>query len=185
LTVGIYDPETGRALKPTNPQGQPLGLIFAGQVKIASLEGQADEVPNPVRYLVDDVAALIGYTIEPEIVSPGGVLTVALYWEAMATPPEDYTVFVHLIDESGISHGQGDGPPVRGDYPTSHWESGEVIADEHAVTVQSAAPAGRYRLAVGLYRLDDGTRLPVQDAAGLPQPDERIVLPAEIRVSGE
>lgn len=185
LAVGVYDPETGRHLKPTNLQSQPLGLIFAGQVKIAASEAQIVEVSNPIRYSMGEVAMLVGYAAEPVAVAPGGALPVTLYWEVLAVPSEDYTVFVHLLDESGTLRGQGDGPPVRGDYPTSQWEPGEVIADEHVVTVRPDAPAGRYRLAVGLYRQGDGTRLPVQDADGVPQPDERVILLEEVWVSIE
>ena len=176
LLVGIYNPDTDEHLSPTNPQGQPLGLIFAGQVKIAAMEDQVVEVPHPVRYLVGDATILVGYAVEPTVVTPGAVLWVTLYWEATAVPPEDYTVFVHLLDESGTLRGQGDGPPMNGDYPTSLWEPGEIIADERAVTVYADAPPGRYRLAAGLYRLADGSRLPVRDAASVPQADAAIPL---------
>jgi 4-amino-4-deoxy-L-arabinose transferase-like glycosyltransferase len=182
LLVGVYDPDTGEHLQPTDPQGQPLGLIFAGRVKIAAPESRAIEIPNPVRYHVGDVAALVGYTVEPETVSPGGTLRVALYWQATATLPEDYTVFVHLLDGSDALRGQGDGPPVGGDYPTTLWEPGEIVADEHAVSVHADAPPGRYRLAVGFYRPPDGARLPVWDAAGAPQAGDRAILPLEAKV---
>jgi hypothetical protein len=185
LAVGVYDPNTDEHLTPTDPQGQPLGLIFAGQVKIAALEAQVVEVLNPVRYTMGDTVALIGYAIEPGTAAPGGALQVTLYWEAMARPPEDYTVFVHLLDESGTLRGQGDGPPMLGDYPTSLWEPGEVIADEHSVTIHADAPPRRYRLAVGLYRLADGVRLPVRDSDGVIQPDGRVMLPPEVWVRDE
>jgi hypothetical protein len=176
LLVGVYNPDTDEHLAPTNPQGQPLGLIFAGQVKIAAPKDRVVEVSNPMRYSVGDAVVLVGYAVEPTVVTPGGVLWVTLYWEATAVPPEDYTVFVHLLDESGTLRGQGDGPPMNGYYPTSLWEPGEIIADERAVTVYADAPPGRYRLAAGLYRLADGTRLPVRDAASVPQADAAIPL---------
>ena len=184
LAVGVYDPDTDEHLRPTNPQGQPLGLLIAGQIKIAAPEAQAVEVPNSLRYPVGDAAALIGYAVEPAAVAPGGALRVTLYWQATATPPEDYAIFVHLLDGSGALRGQGDGPPMHGDYPTSLWESGEAITDEHVVTVHADAPPGRYGLAVGLYRLADGVRLPVRNSGGVIQPDGRVTLPAEVWVSG-
>jgi len=110
---------------------------------------------------------------------------VTLYWEATAVPAEDYTVFVHLLDGSGSLRGQGDGPPVGGDYATSLWVPGEVIADEHVVTIHADAPPGDYSLAAGLYRLADGVRLPVQDADGVSQPGDRVVLPVGLWVPGE
>lgn len=176
LAVGVYDPGTGEHLSPADPQGQPLGLVVAGQVKIAAPEGQVVEVPNPMRYSLGDVAALVGYAVEPRTVVSGGTLRVILYWEALAAPTEDYTVFVHLLDESGVLCGQGDGPPINGDYSTSLWEQGEIVADEHIVTVRADAPPGCYRLATGLYHPADGARLLVQDADGVSQPGDWIVL---------
>jgi 4-amino-4-deoxy-L-arabinose transferase-like glycosyltransferase len=185
LAIGIYDPDTGEHLEPTNPQGQPLGLIFAGGIKIAAPEPEAIEVPNRVRYRVGDTIALIGYAVEPLSVAPDDTLRVTLYWEATATPPEDYTVFVHLLDESGALRSQGDGPPMLGDYPTSLWETGEIIADEHTVPLDATVPSGRYRLAVGLYRLADGVRLPVRDTDDAIQQNDRVMLPPEVWVLDE
>jgi hypothetical protein len=185
LAVGVYDPATGVHLKPANPQGQPLGLILVGRVKIAAPEGQEIEIPNPLRYTVGEVASLTGFEVEPATATAGETVQVTLYWQALAAPAEDYTVFVHLLDAQGAPRGYGDGPPVGGDYPTGLWEPGEVIVDEHAVRVDPGAPPGPYRIAVGLYRPADGSRLPVQDGAGAPQPEERIVLPFELQIGGE
>jgi len=82
----------------------------------------------------------------------------------------------------GESRGRGDGPPMNGDYPPSYWERGEAIVDEHNMVVDTDAPPGEYQLAVGLYRPADGTRLPVWDAAGVPQPEDRVILPAVIEL---
>lgn len=185
LVVGVYNPETDEHLEPADPQGRPLGLVIAGQVKIAVPEGESLQVPHPLHYRVGDVAALVGSDVNSAMITPGGTLAVTLYWEALTALPEDYTVFVHLLDETGALRGQGDGPPMGGDYPTSLWEPGEVIADEHLVNVHADAPPGGYRLATGFYLPPDGPRLPVQDADGTPQSDDRIILPVWLGVSGE
>ncbi|MFZ5919404.1 MAG: phospholipid carrier-dependent glycosyltransferase [Chloroflexota bacterium] len=183
LAVGVYQPETEAHLPPANPQGQPLGLVIGGQVKIAAPPGQTTEITYPLRVNVDSLAELIGYDVQPAAVAPDKVLSVTLYWKATVTAAEDYTVFVHLLDAAGIMRGQGDGPPLNGDYPTSLWEPGEVIADTHRVAVQPDAPPGHYRLAVGFYRPADDTRLPLTDAGGARLPEDRALLPAEMPVS--
>jgi hypothetical protein len=61
---------------------------------------------------------------------------------------------------------------VDGEYPTDWWEAGETIADEHALDLR-ALPPGRYRLLIGMYRLDTGERLPAYGADG-PLPDYAI-----------
>ena len=55
--------------------------------------------------------------------------------------------------------GQGDGQPFGGDYPTSRWLPNETIVEDRVVKPDNPTPA--VALALGLYRLADGTRLPI------------------------
>jgi hypothetical protein len=71
--------------------------------------------------------------------------------------------------------GQQDSIPGQGDYPTTGWAVGEVVADRYTVALQADAPPGDYVLEIGLYDATTGERLPVLDAAGRPQ-DDRIIL---------
>jgi 4-amino-4-deoxy-L-arabinose transferase-like glycosyltransferase len=174
LAVGVYDQETGEPLVALTPQGGPAGLVVATEVKIAPSTG-AVSIPNPVTYSVGDQVELVGYSVELE-----PELAVTLYWAPTSEGLEDYTIFVHLLSEDGELWGQGDGPPVNGDYPTSLWAPGETIVDRHHVTIKENCPPGLYHLAVGLYRLGDDTRLKVWDAVGVEQPDGRILLPDPI-----
>ncbi len=105
---------------------------------------------------------LLGYDLAPQPVAPGATLTVTLVWRSLAATERDYTVFVHLRNADGVLAGQHDGQPMLGSYPTSLWLPGEVISDRHEVWVDTAASPGAYRLEVGLYLAESGTRLPVQ-----------------------
>ncbi len=177
MAVGVYRPQDELALTPMTADGTHLELVIAGQVKIAAPKRPEATPPNPVTFSVGDLTELVGYET-----GAGETIQVTLYWQATAAPPEDFTVLIHLLDPAGTLRGQGDGTPVNGDYPTSYWEPGEVIVDEHAVIMDPDAPPGRYRLAVGLYRPGDGTRLPVWDGDGVPQPNALILLPTEIEL---
>lgn len=77
-----------------------------------------------------------------------------------------------------------DSQPLEGDYPTSFWDIGEVIEDEHILTVNEDAPSGLCRLEVGMYELATGQRLPVLD-----EPRKvkviRILLPLSIQVESQ
>ena len=46
----------------------------------------------------------------------------------------------------------------------------------------SDAPLGPYHIAVGLFDLATGLRLPIFDAAGNELPNQQIVLPVEVTV---
>jgi len=62
--------------------------------------------------------------------------------------------------------GQQDAEPCQGSYPTTAWEAGDIVLTRHQIAVAQDAPAGDYRLSVGMYDAPTGERLPVRDAAG-------------------
>ncbi len=87
-------------------------------------------------------------------------LAITLYWEASSAPGQDYTVFVHLLDATGERIAQSDAQPMKGECPTSLWQSGEGYADRHTIEVTGIGAGGPYKLSVGLYFLETGERLP-------------------------
>jgi 4-amino-4-deoxy-L-arabinose transferase-like glycosyltransferase len=105
-----------------------------------------------------------------------GALPLTLYWQAAAAPGGDYSVFIHLVDEAtGETVAQVDGIPVQGLRLTSGWRAGEVLTDPYRLPVPAELPAGRYAIYAGLYRSEDGVRLPVS-LDGETQPGDRLRL---------
>ena len=70
--------------------------------------------------------------------------------------PHVYSVFVHVLDAAEGIVAQGDGPPELGERTNADWPVGEVIVDPHRFALPTVRPL---RLRVGLYRLDNNTRL--------------------------
>jgi hypothetical protein len=95
-----------------------------------------------------------------------------LYWQPVADPVADYTVFVHLRRQGGEIVAQADGPPAQGRYPTGLWQAGEIIKDELTLPPVSLA-SGPYELVIGMYNFATGERLPVEGS-----PDNTILLQA-------
>jgi hypothetical protein len=122
-----------------------------------------------------DAVALIGYDV-PERVSPGDTLRVTLYWHARAAVSGDYKVFVHLLDVNGVAVAQDDNKPVGWTYPTTHWEPGQYVRDEHILTLDESTARGDYALFVGMYDPDTGVRVDVTDTQGTLLPDGRAML---------
>ena len=102
--------------------------------------------------------SLVGLDIAP---ASGGALPVTLYWLAWTFVDESYTVFVQVLGSDGRPVAQSDALPEDGRYPTSLWEPGETVRDEHSVTIPAALPPGVYSLVAGMYQLSSGQRLPV------------------------
>ncbi len=117
-------------------------------------------VAHPVRANLGGVAELLGYETEETNLKAGQTLNLRLYWRAPGETDTSYTVFVHLLDQSGRIWGQRDRPPI---FPTTSWVQDEIIADDYRLEIRSDAPPGRYRLEVGLYEAVSGQRLATPD----------------------
>jgi hypothetical protein len=147
--------------------------------------GPAMERPplHPRQVALAGVMRLVGYDQSPSSARPGERLTVTLYWQPQSEIAYDYTTYVHLVDASGRGITQSDHPPGGEYYPTSIWRPGEVLRDDHILTVPQDVAPGVYRLVVGMYRQPsleplggpaDVGLLAVKDPASV-----RMTLPAE------
>jgi hypothetical protein len=131
-----------------------------------------------VYYDLDGKVALVGYELTLPVDREAGRLDLRLYWQALSEINEDYTVFVHWLDEGGRILTQQDNQPRNSTYPTGLWDEGEIVEDLYHLTV----PAGRppVLLAVGMYRLETLERLAVFDENGQRLEDDRIILRGEM-----
>ncbi|MCZ7573369.1 MAG: glycosyltransferase family 39 protein [Ardenticatenaceae bacterium] len=124
---------------------------------------------------------LLGYDL-PTSAAPGDTVHLTLYWQALRPIPLPYKVFTHIINADEHIWGQKDDVPAAGARPTTGWLPGEIIVDPYAIPLNPEAPAGRYRLEIGLYDAATGQRLgPARDAAGQQLNGERVLL-GEIEV---
>jgi hypothetical protein len=139
LKVG--GPPPGITLPTAQPQN-PLDLSFAGQITLLGF----------------DLPTAAGNPIHNSQFTIHNLLLLTLFWCSDAMPAADYTVFIHLLDPAGNLVAQFDSPPAAGAYPTSLWDPGEIIPDEHLLP---DLPPGHYTVQIGLYRPDTGQRLPV------------------------
>jgi hypothetical protein len=129
-------------------------------------------IGHPLHIRYGDVAELIGYDLTTDRVRPGEELKLTAYWRALSPTSTNYTVFVHLRGEDGRLLGQRDTYTGLGNYPTSLWQPGQIIADSYWVPVTNtlaaalpgASPVGRIDL--GLYALDTRQALPAVDPLG-------------------
>jgi hypothetical protein len=123
----------------------------------------------------EDKMRLIDYEIHNVQVRKGDALQLSLTWEALASMDEDYTVFVHILDDGDRIWGQEDIQPARGTHPTTQWAEMELVADPHTVWTDPQAPLGLYRLEVGVYLLRTMERLYLLDDSGGPIAESLIL----------
>jgi hypothetical protein len=168
LLVGMYHyPEM-------EPLGGPadIGLVAVKDPGSVQMTFSADlssrtETLRTTDVEFSDRIALLGY--DPKLLE--NRLQLTLYWQAERLLDQNWTVFVHLVDNSESLVAQHDSQPRAGAYPTSVWDPGEVVADRHEVELPVDLPEGNYQVVVGLYTADSGERLPVLDSQGNPAGD--------------
>ena len=123
-------------LREVPDSAQPLSALFGEQVRLVGFE-----MDGQVFSATDD-------TFHP----PSGWIHVTLYWEAAGDLSEDYVATVHLTDAAGQVWGGSLERPTSGMrfYPTSDWQPGEVVRDDHDVNLNPRTPPGTYILTASL-----------------------------------
>ncbi|MGM0401701.1 MAG: ArnT family glycosyltransferase [Chloroflexota bacterium] len=123
-----------------------------------------------------EIAELLGYDLENASARAGQVVSLSLYWRALDTPAKNYKIFVHLVDQEEEIIAQHDSVPANWARPTTGWQAGEVISDEHELLIPDHVPSGTYRLYAGMYDATTFARLPALDRQGEQQPHDRLLL---------
>jgi hypothetical protein len=136
----------------------------------------------PAQAQIGAAITLVGYDLDSVTVKPGAALRLTLYWHPLASVPKSYTVFAHLLDGQNRIWGQQDSVPCAGACETTGWVEGEFIADSYVLTVRPDAPAGEYRIGLGMYDPVSMERLPALDDNGTGWPGDRVMLAVPIVV---
>ncbi len=157
VQLGLYDTHTRERL-PVSDGLPGIDALILGDVRVVGTE----PVPPPALKLgtrFGPSVQLVG--IDPPRLVDRTTVAVTLDWRADRPLDRDYTVFVQLLSSEGKLVAQSDGYPAGGALPTSSWLPGEIIRDEHRLTLRPDLPPGTYHLIAGLYLLSTGQRLPV------------------------
>ena len=109
---------------------------------------------------------LRGYDLDASNAASGS-LGLTVHWQARGRLPEDYMLFVHVLDTNGARIGGVDVPPGGAREPTSAWRPGSYLSAALQVPIQPNLPPGTYWIAIGVYEPRSGARL---DVRAPPQP---------------
>lgn len=116
--------------------------------------------PGDLAIMLGENIRFMGYDLSGNL-SPGRRLSLTLYWQAVQSMADDYTIFVHLLGSDEHLLAQHDAPPLGGTYPTSRWVVSDVFSHRVSLTIPTDSPPGRYELFAGMYTYPDIIRLPV------------------------
>ena len=117
-------------------------------------------------------------------VFPGDDVQVDLAFMSNAPLPRDWSLFIHLVDGTGLTVAQLDTMPGGGLRPTSGWQPGRLLLDSYTVAIPvTAHTPNRASWQVGFYDHRSGERLPQVDGGTSYTFGEVTICPAGFTVS--
>lgn len=130
------------------------GRIYARAIRVPAGSTLA-RWPTEVTRTRWPAISLWGYDLNEPIYHPGEIIYLQLWWRATARPTTDWTVFTHVLgpprEDGSIVWAGHDGRPGQGSAPTTTWQPGDLILDEHQIRLPADMPPGEYEIEVGLY----------------------------------
>jgi len=156
LSAGYYRLEVGTYNVDSLALAAPLRPII--WFRVGEPPQKTDQILGTVW---ENQLRLVGMDALDGSIVAGEPLNIRLVWRADAPIPEDYTIFLHLLDGVGEIVAQQDRAPLGGFYPTSQWAVEEPVEDHYQLILPEADNVDTYRLLVGLYQPESGVRLPL------------------------
>lgn len=119
-----------------------------------------------------DNITMVSFTRTPQTAKPGNAFCIQLNWMAQMDVTNNYTIFIHVLDEQGQLVAQSD--IWAG---TADWNMGGEITTKHGLILPSALPPETYQIHAGLYNATTGTRLTLTDGETYIQLGEILISP--------
>lgn len=149
------------------PEGGSLALRgrqAGGQSAYDVVQSSRRPVPENTAASVniDGPLVFLGYDLDGTHAQRGSEVLLRTYWRVGRTTDRPLSIMAHLVGTDGVPLAVGDGLGV----PVENWQPGDMIVQEHLLSVPQDTPAGQYWLHSGAYWLDTMERWPVRDADG-------------------
>ena len=138
---------------------QPVHTVMIHGVPYVWIYQVAPTVAHAVSADFADTIRLRGYSLAQN--DSNGAISVRLAWETLRVSTQDYAAFVHLIGPDGQIYAHVD-PQLQ----TSQISAHSFRQASVQLQLPPQAPAGSYRVVVGVYTPNDGQRLALPAAIG-------------------
>ncbi|UCG24137.1 MAG: hypothetical protein JSW55_18770, partial [Chloroflexota bacterium] len=146
-------PNLSQHLSTVGVQPEPLGTFTFYEVGDEVMA--AEMFNNPPEASFGGEISLLNY----HLVEDDDSTELIAIWRVDKPPTADRSFFVHLLDESGAIVGQDDAQGA----PAAHWQTGDIIIQQHDVNLPDAT--GQFQIRVGVYDPRSGIRLLSTDGA--------------------
>ncbi len=164
VQIGLFDPGTQARFPIATADGQvagdqvPLGLLY-----VTTDDGSDPRIPEvPFEVKLDNNINLLGFSVSRTANDPSSV-DLALHWYSEGNIVKDHSIFAQLLDSQGHINVQVESQPLNGLYPTSHWQTGEIVVDHLILPYDQRWLSEEYNLAIGMYDPEVGTPVKILD----------------------
>jgi methionine-rich copper-binding protein CopC len=158
LGVGLYNPETMMRLSILEEEGHEAGMYFLEEIAVTRPKSPPAiedlDMQRQVTVEYENGMTLLGYSAEREYLPLGDFYRLALFWVAETRLSENFSVALRLLDSNGDVVLSRISEPSAGRYPTTAWERGEIVRDNHAIRIPKDLPDGQYRLQLAVFEAD-------------------------------
>lgn len=141
LIAGYYDIESQEPLQVIDANTSQATTPFIGNLIVHGESGEIDAA-----YQFGDHITMT----EPEMAVTDNGEELCFVWQTNQQLEADYTVFMHLRDDTGEIVYQEDFKPKLGQYPTWAWAVGEIVEYCHFIATENI-PDTVTNVAIGMY----------------------------------
>ncbi len=138
-------------------QDIPSGSVVENRTLITLVVSSGARTPVGADF--GEQISLTAYELTRLQYKPGESIPLTFFWQAISSPANNYTMFIHLTTPQGGIVSQLDTSPQVG--PTSSWPVGEILIDPYQLSIPPSVNTGDYQLRVGFYDSLSNTRLPI------------------------
>ncbi len=131
LRVRVIGPEG--PLTPTTEQNKSLGNTYLRPLRVTAYRPATGDEPTLGRF--GPHIALVDAQVAP---TSKDCLAVTLTWRCTGQVATNYDLSLRIYDAKGVHLSEfDDTQPHQGLYPTSLWQTGELVTDRHTVTLST------------------------------------------------
>ncbi len=161
LALSVYEDQSGRVYPASMAGGAASQRAHLGEVTLLPPLTAPQIAPQHALdgAILGSEIELAGFDLPRTTLSPGEMLGLTLYWQAVSAPTRDFTATADLVDDAGIVAASSTLAPGGSGFATSAWRPGFAVRDPRALLIDPRTPAGTYALRVRL--LDGDTQVGV------------------------
>lgn len=109
------------------------------------------EMKFKVNAKLEDKVTYLGLDVNKDVIQPGEQFTLTHYWQVHKRI-DGWKIFTHLNGDNKSGFINADHTPIQGRYPASKWKPGEIVRDEHKVTLPGDYKEPKVMVFAGLWK---------------------------------